>query len=71
MISGTWGIQPRYRFIGSRTSEGDGEAIVYVRGDSGRMWVVILPDGETVPSLVPCNKLEFKQPTGRWFREPK
>lgn len=70
MIHGTWGVTPRYRFRSSKRPKGDGEAVCYVIGDRGRRWVVILPDGEQVPSLVHANFLEFKAAGDKtWWRE--
>lgn len=71
MISGTWGCEPRYRFLGSKNPLGDGAAVCYIKGEHGK-WIVIQPDGEDIPSLVMARRLELKYPgTRRWFREPK
>ena len=66
MISGTWGYRARFRFKHSRRPGGDGDAIVYVRDDIGHVWIVVLPDGEDVPSLVRGRQIDIKLPGGRW-----
>ena len=68
MIHGSWGCTPRVRFLGSKSPKGDGDGVCYVEGRGGR-FVVVLMDGEDIPTLVRARRLQYKQPGGRWKQE--
>jgi len=61
---GTWGRQPRCRFLGGKHQ---GEAIGYVQPNrpGGRKWVIVLWDGEDAPTLHQIERLELLE-DGHW-----